>query len=98
MKRMIMEQPNEWKETEWIFTFGFNQPLAGKCVRIKGDYCEARNRLWEIVGRDFAFQYPASEWDKHMVCGDAFMEKEITLEEVQKKYENLKGVGHVVCM
>ena len=50
--------------TEWVFTFGKGQRNAGKCVRIKGDYYEARRKMIEKYGLQWAFQYSAEEWDK----------------------------------
>lgn len=50
--------------TEYIFTFGCGQPLAGKCVRISGSYGEAREKMCRIFGDKWAFQYSAEEWEK----------------------------------
>lgn len=49
---------------EWVFTFGSGQRNAGKCVRIRGDYHEARRTMMEKYGTQWAFQYSAEEWDK----------------------------------
>ena len=49
---------------EWIFTFGYGQPLEGKCVRIAGTYGEARQKMIKMFGTQWAFQYSAQEWDK----------------------------------
>ena len=38
------------KKEEWIFTFGSGMPLAGYCVRIEGDYAEARLKMCEKFG------------------------------------------------
>lgn len=49
---------------EWIFTFGGNSPLAGKCVRLKGDFHTARGKMVQHFGTKWAFQYSAEEWQK----------------------------------
>jgi hypothetical protein len=54
----------EEKPEEWIFTFGCGQKHAGKCVRIKGTYGEARAKMFELFGEEWCFQYSAEEWDK----------------------------------
>lgn len=51
------------KKEEWIFTFGSGMPLAGYCVRIEGDYAEARLKMCEKFGTRWAFQYSAEEWE-----------------------------------
>lgn len=52
------------KCNEWVFTFGCGQPNAGHCVRIKGNYGEARSKMCERYGTVWAFQYAADEWDE----------------------------------
>ena len=49
---------------EWIFTFGYGQPNQGKCVRIRGDYHEARRKMISKYGLAWAFQYSAKKWDE----------------------------------
>ncbi len=49
---------------EYIFTFGSGQPLAGYCVRVPGSYGEARAKMIEKYGLEWAFQYPADQWDE----------------------------------
>ena len=41
---------------EWIFTFGSNHELKGKCVRISGTKEEAREKMIEKYGLHWAFQ------------------------------------------
>ena len=48
---------------EYIFTFGYGQPNAGKCVRIQGEWEEARQKMVDKYGTEWAFQYPAEKWD-----------------------------------
>lgn len=54
----------EEKSEEWIFTFGYGQQHAGKCVRIKGTFGEARAKMFELFGEKWCFQYSAEEWDE----------------------------------
>ena len=49
---------------EWIFTFGYGQAMQGYCVRVKGSYAEARQKMFDKFGRNWAFQYSAEDWDK----------------------------------
>lgn len=49
-------------EKDWIFTFGCGQKHAGHYVRIKGTYKEARAKMIEKFGTEWAFQYEASEF------------------------------------
>lgn len=49
---------------EWVFTFGYGQPNAGKYVRISGTYNEAREEMFRRYGSVWAFQYPAEKWDE----------------------------------
>ena len=55
---------NYAKENEWIFTFGCGQKNQGKCVRLKGTYDKARKKMFRLFGSEWAFQYPASEWEE----------------------------------
>lgn len=47
---------------EWVFTFGFGQPSAGHCVRIKGTFDEARAKMFKKYGTEWSMQYSAEEW------------------------------------
>lgn len=46
----------------WIFTFGYNQPNAGKYVKVYGSYGEARKKMMAKHGVMWAFQYSAEKW------------------------------------
>lgn len=48
----------------WIFTFGCGQPHAGKYVKIKGSFDEARAEMIKRYGKEWAFQYSAESWEK----------------------------------
>lgn len=69
--------------SEWVFTFGSGQVNEGKCVRIKGDYAEARQKMMDRYGTQWAFQYSAEEWDAWKKDPDRawFMEREIPFDE-----------------
>ena len=48
---------------QWfVFTFGYGQPNEGKYVKVYGTYSEARQKMVNKYGRDWAFQYTAYEW------------------------------------
>ena len=57
-----MTQPEE--RTYWIFTFGCGMAHGGQYVRIKGTYGEARKKMFEKYGRQWAFQYSEEEWQR----------------------------------
>lgn len=85
---------------EWICTFGQGQEHAGCCVRIKGTYIEAREKMFGAFGNKWAFQYPAADWDKWKTdparCW--IMEKEIPFPEpVEQCTENGGGVNNGGC-
>lgn len=46
----------------WIFTFGTGQKNAGKYVKIYGHFEEARNKMVDRYGLEWAFQYSMTEW------------------------------------
>ena len=71
------------ESNEWVFTFGAGQPLEGYCVRIKGTYGEARQKMIDRYGVQWAFQYSAEDWDnwKKDPMRAWFMETEIPFEE-----------------
>lgn len=55
------EKDGEW----WIFTFlNDGSEKAGKCVKIKGTYGEAREKMVDKYGTYFGFQYSEKEWEK----------------------------------
>ena len=48
----------------WIYTFGAGQKHEGKCVRIYADdYGDARQKMVDKYGSEWAFQYTEKEWD-----------------------------------
>jgi len=67
---------------EWIFTFGANHELEGKCVRVTGTKEEARQKMIDKYGLHWAFQYSAEEWErmKRDEWYGEFLEKEIPFE------------------
>lgn len=47
----------------WIFTFGVGQKHEGKCVKVYADdYGDARQKMVDKYGREWAFQYSAAQW------------------------------------
>ena len=68
-------------DTEWIFTFGCGHKFAGKCVRLSGTYEDTRNKMFEMFGSDWGFQYPASKWEQMETDEKRWypMEKEVPL-------------------
>lgn len=55
------EKDGQW----WIFTFLCDgTEKEGKCVKIKGTYGEAREKMIDKYGTHFAFQYPERLWEK----------------------------------
>lgn len=47
----------------WHFTFGMNCPLEGYCQPIKAkSYRSAREKMFELHGNKWAFQYSEKEW------------------------------------
>ena len=59
------------KKEYWIFTFGCGHKYGGKYVRIAGDYNEARNKMVQKYGTEWAFQYSEEEWEKYRIQGYA---------------------------
>jgi len=69
------------KKEEWIFTFCCGSENGGKCVRIAGSYREARDEMVARFGSEWAFQYPAEEWDewKEDPIKAGYLEKEVDI-------------------
>ncbi len=53
------------KEEWWIFTFCNGRQHAGYYVKIRGSYGEAREKMVEKYGLEWAFQYSLEEWERH---------------------------------
>lgn len=65
---------------KWIFTFGANQPLAGYCQPIyASNFKIARDKMFEVHGEVWAFQYSEEEWKEQIRNPERFwnMEKEL---------------------
>lgn len=55
------EPEGEW----WIFTFmSDGSDKSGKCVKVKGTYGEAREKMCDKYGIHWAFQRPEKEWEE----------------------------------
>lgn len=51
---------------KWYFTFGIRHLQAGYCQPIIAiDEHAARNKMFELHGRSWAFQYSSEEWERH---------------------------------
>lgn len=79
--RPYHKEPNgEW----WIFTFlNDGSDKAGKCVKIKGTYGEARAKMIEKYGTHFAFQYEEGNWEKNWNDPDREHEMEDVIEIIR---------------
>ncbi len=64
LERLPYEEPQTW-----YFTFQLGDPVfAGKFYVIEGvGGSEARDRMFEVFGREWGFQYDAHDWFKHGV-------------------------------
>ena len=58
----IIEKREESKMKTYIFTFGCGHPFAGRYVKIDGTYEGAREKMFEMFGKNWAFQYEESEY------------------------------------
>lgn len=52
------------KESWWIFTFGCGQKHAGRYVKIRGTFNQARKKMFEKYGEDWCFQYSEKKWEE----------------------------------
>lgn len=76
------------KEQSWIFTFGCGRDVygdrAGKAVRVFADsYGEARQKMFEMHGDKWAFQYSAEEWERFENDPERFWYLEEIVEEIR---------------
>lgn len=51
------------REQWWYFTFGCGQKHARHYVKIFGTFDEARKKMFERYGAEWAFQYSEEEWN-----------------------------------
>lgn len=50
---------------DWIFTFGSGQKHEGCYVRVTAaSYADARRKMVEKYGIEWAFQYSEDDWDR----------------------------------
>lgn len=73
------EEKGEW----WIITFGDGQEHEGKCVKIKGSYGEAREKMVDKYGIRFAFQYSEAEWEKKWNDPDRLFQMEDIIDVIK---------------
>lgn len=65
---------------KWFFTFGMGQTLQGHCQPIYAQsYGHAREKMVEVYGGRWAFQYSEKEWEDSKTNPNRFwpMEKEL---------------------
>jgi hypothetical protein len=54
-------------QEDWFFTFGFDRTYGGvsmakRYIKISGTHSQARKKMYEHFGRDWAFQYNAAKF------------------------------------
>lgn len=56
---------------KWIFTFGCGQRNEGKYVEVLANsYSEARDKMVNEYGIEWAFQYTEEEWNEWCIKAD----------------------------
>ena len=68
-------------EKTFIFTFCNNSPNGGHYVKIKGTFNSARQRMFDLFGSNWAFQYLEEEWEELILSSVYPIETEISIEE-----------------
>ena len=69
---------------QWfIFTFGCGQPHEDKYVRVFGTFGEARAKMIDKYGRQWAFQYTSEEWCNWLRDKPKWLPAETLLEEIR---------------
>lgn len=48
---------------KWAFTFGVGHGLRHYYVVIEGTYDEAKDKMMELFGKKWSWQYPLDEWE-----------------------------------
>lgn len=66
----------------YIFTFGCGQLNEGRYVRIRGNYDEARKKMVERYGLNWAFQYSEKEWNDWLKRKPIYVPAETELETI----------------
>lgn len=59
-----LECPDLPCEDYWIFTFGCGHDHAGKYVKIRGTFKQARNKMFKKYGDKWCWQYSEKEWER----------------------------------
>jgi hypothetical protein len=68
---------------KYIFTFGCGQENAGHCQPIfAGSYGAAREKMFELHGEKWAFQYTGEEWEGLKSREDRYFPLETELEPI----------------
>lgn len=71
------------KKCWYIFTFGCDQPNAGKYVKVFGTYGGARKKMHDKYGDKWAFQYSEEEWNGYLNDPDRTWDMETELEVIK---------------
>lgn len=78
-----LECPELPCEEYWIFTFGYGQQHAGKYVKIRGTYEQARKKMFEKYGKGWSFQHSEKEWEEFKNNPDRWWPMETELEVIE---------------
>lgn len=70
--------------SDWIFTFGAGQKHEGYYVRVTADsYDNARKKMVDKYGIEWAFQYSSEEWDRCCENRPYYIPVETELEHIK---------------
>ena len=67
-------------EKWWIFTFGYGQKYEGHYVKINGTFGEAREKMFDKYGEEWAFQYSEEQWNDWLNTKPKWIPEESLLE------------------
>lgn len=78
-----MKDDSYWdKEQWWVFTFGCGQKHEGKYVKIYGTHEDARNKMFDKYGSEWAFQYSMEQWNNWLESKPEYLVTETELEVI----------------
>ena len=64
--KTLEEKREQYAECrKWAFTFGVGHGLRYYYVVIPGTWEEALNKMIELFGHKWCWQYPLEEWESH---------------------------------
>lgn len=67
----------------WYCTFGCGQKHAGKYVKVRGTFYEARKKMFDKYGKYWGFQYSEKEWKEMEEDPDRCWPMETELEVIE---------------